>query len=185
MTDTATQLPTVSVPATFFPALSAALAGRTSPAEGAQLFRETGYALGGSLYDRLQERVGSERGGLPEQLEEQEFWSALGDCFADLGWSRPAYAALRPGIAVLDLERGVEAVDGASAAHPGCHLTVGILADMLRRVAGEPVAVLEVECRSRGDERCRFLVGGEAALGEVYDGVRGGAGYQTAVAELG
>jgi hypothetical protein len=47
------------------------------------------------------------------------------------------------------------------------------------------VAVLEVECRSAGDARCRFLIGSADVMGQVYDEMGRGAAYPAAVAEVG
>jgi len=49
---------------------------------------------------------------------------------------------------------------------------------MLGRLAGEYVAVMEIECRSRGDERCRFLAGSAETLQAVYEGVSDGRDYR-------
>ena len=52
---------------------------------------------------------------------------------------------------------------------PGCYYTAGVLADFFGRLAGEPLAVMEVECRSMGGDRCRFLVGSGETMQRVYD----------------
>jgi hypothetical protein len=64
---------------------------------------------------------------------------------------------------------------------PGCYFTAGIFADFFGRVAGSPVAVMEVECRSMGNERCRFLLGSAETLQRVYDEMGQGVGYEEAV----
>jgi hypothetical protein len=60
-----------------------------------------------------------------------------------------------------------------------------MIANLLGRVSGEDVAVLEVECRSRGDERCRFLYGSPAALEIVYEAIREGQGTEASLTALG
>jgi hypothetical protein len=60
-----------------------------------------------------------------------------------------------------------------------------VLANLLGRVAGSDVAVLEVECRSRGDQRCRFLFGGAIAVYALYDRIAAGTETEAALAELG
>ena len=47
---------------------------------------------------------------------------------------------------------------------PGCHLSTGLLAELLTRAVGQPVAVMEVECRSQGDHSCHFLFGSPVNL---------------------
>ena len=59
-----------------------------------------------------------------------------------------------------------------------------MLANVLGQVAGSDVAVLEVECRSRGDARCRFLFGSPEALNGVYRRLVGGENLDAAVAQL-
>jgi len=43
------------------------------------------------------------------------------------------------------------------------------------------VAVMEVECRSRGDARCRFLAGSPETLSTLYDRMAQGTGYAEAL----
>jgi hypothetical protein len=45
-------------------------------------------------------------------------------------------------------------------------------------MAGETVAVMEVECRSKGDARCRFLAGSPDSLASLYDRMAQGMGYE-------
>lgn len=61
---------------------------------------------------------------------------------------------------------------------PSCHVTAGMLAGLLGRLAGEHVAVMEIECRSRGDAECRFLAGAPDTLQAVYDGATAGRDYR-------
>jgi len=55
------------------------------------------------------------------------------------------------------------------------------LAEFFGRLSGEPVAVMEVECRSRNDERCRFLSASPDTLNEVYEQMKEGRGYEEAL----
>ena len=57
-----------------------------------------------------------------------------------------------------------------------------MFADFFGRIADAPLAVMEVECRTAGDARCRFLMGSTEVLQQVYDGMAAGAGYDEAVA---
>jgi hypothetical protein len=51
-------------------------------------------------------------------------------------------------------------------------------------VAGGPVAVLEVECISRGDAACAFAFGSEPVVQHVYARLLEGADLQEAVSTL-
>jgi len=56
-----------------------------------------------------------------------------------------------------------------------------VLADFFTPETGEPLAVMEVECRSMGGDRCRFLVGSGDQMQRVYDAMSQGVGYEEAV----
>ena len=58
-----------------------------------------------------------------------------------------------------------------------CFFSSGMLADFLGRLSGEPVAVMEVECRSRNDGRCRFLSASPDTLNAVYAQMTEGRNY--------
>jgi len=62
-----------------------------------------------------------------------------------------------------------------------CFLTAGLLADFFGRLSGEVVGVMEVECRSRNDERCRFLTAAPERLQEVYEAMTQGKTYEAAL----
>jgi hypothetical protein len=59
-----------------------------------------------------------------------------------------------------------------------------MLADFFGRVADFPLAVLEVECRSMGAPRCRFLLGAADVMGHIYEDVERGVAYEEAVASV-
>ena len=64
---------------------------------------------------------------------------------------------------------------------PMCFFTAGMLADFLGRLSGETVAVMEVECRSKGDPRCRFLSAMPETLTRVYEAMTAGQSYEEAL----
>ena len=59
-----------------------------------------------------------------------------------------------------------------------------MLADLLSRLIGTDLAVLEVDCRSRGDQTCRFLIGSAAALQRAFEGIRNGQGVEATLQGL-
>ena len=104
---------------------------------------------------------------------------ALAEFFTDQGWgaltARPLGAVL-----ALDAADWAEA-GGGSSEFPSCHVTCGMLADFFGRMSNGLVAVMEVECRSRGDGRCRFLAGAPETLSALYDRMAQGAPYPEAL----
>jgi predicted hydrocarbon binding protein len=78
----------------------------------------------------------------------------------------------------------VEADTQSAASRPSCFFSTGMLANILGNAAGAPIAVLEVECRSQGDARCRFLFGSNEALQTLYERVGSGESIDAALAGL-
>jgi hypothetical protein len=183
MTTTSTDPRRLTAPATLFVALrQAAVAGR-DPTHAASLLRQAGYDAGagfmGLLADSL---VADAAGSRVSDLPAPVFWKEFGALWEALGWGTLTHTQLHEAVVALDAEDWAEAVadDGL-----GCQVTTGLLADLLRRIADEDVAVLEISCRSRGEPACRFLVGGPATLQSVYDALRRGDSLEVALAALG
>jgi hypothetical protein len=86
-------------------------------------------------------------------------------------------------VGALDSGNWVE-VQPESATRPSCYFTTGLLANLLGQAADAEIAVLEVECRSRGDERCRFLFGAPVTLDELYGRLRSGEPVDQSIASL-
>lgn len=146
----------------------------------ARTLQAAGNAAGDAFHDLLAGAHDAPLAGLGEA----EFWRRLGDFFAERGWGRLQHEAAHPGVGALESADWAEADTVGAARRPSCHFTTGLLANLLGRVAGESVSVLEVECRARGDLRCRFLFGGPAALDVVYGSVAEGASADRALEEL-
>ena len=166
------------------PALRGALAENRSAAETAGLLRQVGYAFGAALEPEFTRWLGEQERAPAVELPASEFWQALNEFFQASGWGSLRHSQLHPGVAVLDSPDWIEAENPGEMPVFGCHLAEGIFADVLGRVAGAPIAVLEVECRSRGAERCRHLFGGQAALDAVFGNMQAGHSYSEAVSRL-
>ena len=109
----------------------------------------------------------------------------LSEFFAEQGWGTLDAHAARGGGAGAGLGRmGRGAGSSPRDEFPSCHLTCGLLADFFGRLSDGLVAVMEVECRSRGDEQCRFLAGAPETLSALYERMAQGAGYVEAIGGL-
>ncbi|HUX32663.1 MAG TPA: 4-vinyl reductase [Gemmatimonadaceae bacterium] len=153
--------------------------------DAAGYLQEAGYAGGGALFAAFAawaERRGYET---PDSIAAADFQAHASEFFRDLGWGAVALGTLHDTVATLDSDDWGEADPNAAMEFPGCHLTTGMFADFFGRLAGTPMAVMEVECRSMGAPRCRFLLGNADALHRVYDEMSRGAGYEDAVASVG
>lgn len=152
-----------------------------APDAAIAVLQETGYAAGEGVYAALSGWLGTHAGTeRPEELDATLFAGALSDFFQASGWGSLAIAPLGGAALALDSPDWIEAEPG-SAQIPMCFFSAGMLADLMGRVSGEQVAVMEVECRSKGDSICRFLSASPATLQEVYDKMAAGMNYVEAL----
>ena len=161
-------------------ALRAALFRDVGP-NAAALLQEAGYAGGQALYDAFARWLADRGLSAPESLPATEFGLRATEFFRDTGWGAIEIGALES-VATVDSPDWAESDPAFPLEFPGCYYTAGVLADFFGRLAGEPVAVMEVECRSMGAHRCRFLVGSGDVMQRVYDAMGEGVPYDQAVA---
>jgi predicted hydrocarbon binding protein len=155
---------------------------RDTGAQAAAYLQEAGFAGGEELYQAFSQWLTDTRMvEQPSELDVNFLGEVLGEFFADQGWGRLDATPLGQPVIALDSEEWAEAVEEQKGEFPSCHLSCGLLADFLGRVSQGVVAVMEVECRSKGDPRCRFLAGAPETLGILYDRMAQGAGYLEAL----
>ncbi len=170
----------VALPRALVHALRAAALG----AEGGETrLRDAGFEAGRALYDDFAAWMAARAGVAdPAVASLAAFGDALSAYAAAHGWGtlslEPGDGADTDGLPTLravdwfEVEPGTDA--GAPAPYPACHFTTGLLAGFLGRLAGQPLAVLEIACASCGDPACRFVIGSEAALERLYASKYGG-----------
>lgn len=136
--------------------------------------RDAGRTAGRRLVEDL---PGGEGAG---EMSLERFWRALAGVADGAGFGRVEYRVLREDVGGVELRGSPEAGRAGSDDTPatgGCHFACGWIGGALSMVAGEPVAVLEVECAAgSGAGTCRFLVGSERRLEEIRVSLRSGAG---------
>jgi len=152
-----------------------------SPEQAFTILQETGFAAGADVYEAFCGWLPGATGfRQPEQIEAQKLGPVLSRFFQAAGWGSLAITSLGGGALALDSPDWIEA-DPGTAEQPMCFLTAGLLADFFGRLSGEVVGVMEVECRSRNDERCRFLTAAPDRLQEVYEAMTQGKTYEAAL----
>ena len=161
-------------------ALRGALVRDLGP-NAASYLQEAGYAGGPAIHDAFARWLEQRGLDAPEALPTHEFGRRATDFFRDAGWGSIELATLREGVAVIDSEDWAEGDERAPLDFPGCHMTTGMFADFFGRLAGSEIAVMEVECRSMGAPRCRFLMGSAEVMQVLYDEMGRGVGYEEAV----
>jgi predicted hydrocarbon binding protein len=161
-------------------ALRAALIRDAGPAAASYL-QEAGYAGGQALFESFRSWLATRTEASPDELDVEEFEALATEYFRDAGWGSLQVGTLNDAVATLDSSDWGEADPKSGLDYPACHLTTGMFADFFGRIADTPLAVLEVECRSMGSARCRFLVGNAEVMEHVYDEMGRGVGYVDAV----
>ena len=176
MLDLAAQ-PLVAIPAASLAHLRSALTrdgGDPAP------FQEAGYAAGDGLYEAFAARLRARGVAGPETLDVGAAQAEASAFFRESGWGDISFEPLGAVIAI-DSPRWKEADAAAPSAHPSCFFSTGLLAGFFGRLADAPLGALEVECRSAGAARCRFLLGSGDALDGVYEEIAQGRDYAAAV----
>ena len=157
---------------------------RDAGAAAAGYLQEAGYAGGPALFEAFRGWLADRRLPAPESLALSDFDARASEFFTEIGWGTLTVGALGEAVATLDSTDWAEADPSSGLDQPGCHVSAGMIADFFGRVADAPLAVMEVECRSTGAERCRFLLGNPDTLGALYDAMAAGAAYEDAVATV-
>jgi predicted hydrocarbon binding protein len=158
---------------------------KTGDTQAAVTLQEAGYAGGLALFESFKAWLGEQTHIRVEDLDVDAFQHRASEYFAEHGWGTLHVGSLHDVVATLDSPDWGEVDVNLGAQQPACHLTTGMFADLFGRLAGAPVAVLEVECRSAGHDRCRFLVGSPDVMDAVYEEMGNGTDYEAAVKKQG
>lgn len=154
---------------------------RSGDSQAAVALQEAGYAGGEALFESFRTWLADRTDIVAEDLDVDAFESRLSEFFRETGWGTVQVGRIDDTVATLDSPDWGECDTATGMQHPSCHITTGMFADLFGRLAGAPVAVLEVECRSAGYERCRFLIGSPEIMDAVYDEMGRGMNYEDAV----
>ena len=145
---------------------------------GPQALQEAGYAAGEAVYKTFTAWLPSVAGVEdPKELAAPRLAEVLSRFFSALGWGTVEVTPLGEVAFAIDSLNWPEAQPDAGLQYPSCFFTSGLLADFISRIAEAGLAVMEVECRSRADERCRWLVGAPDTLTTLYEHMAQGADY--------
>jgi predicted hydrocarbon binding protein len=170
----------IRIPADSLHAMRRSLYQELGAEAAGRALQEAGYAAGDMVFDRLA-RASSEAdlAGTPST----SFWDRLSSLCRELGWGAVRHEELHPGVGALVATEWFEVEAGRARAL--CPFTTGVFANVLGRVAGQDVAVLQVDCVGEHAGCARFLFGSEQALQGVYAGLREGRDVEAALSTLG
>ena len=149
---------------------------------GAEALQEAGYAAGEGAYRTFVGWLPAIAGvDDPKELAAPRLAEVLSRFFSDLGWGSVEVTPLGEATFAIDSLNWPEAQPEARLQYPSCYFTSGLLADFVSRIADAGLAVMEVECRSRNDPRCRWLVGAPDTLTTLYQHMAQGADYLSVI----
>jgi len=158
-----------------------AILERETGAQAALLLREVGFSTGESAYEAFEGWVREHyHADSPRALDSAYLGEALNGFFEETGWGSVTLSEVAPNVLGLDAPGWAEATPHG-AEYPSCHFSCGMLADFFTRLGGSQAAVMEVECGSRSESRCRFLIGSPDLLTYVYERMSSGLNYQQAL----
>jgi len=161
-------------------ALSPTVLHRLRDTAGAQALQQAGYAGGEAAYRSFAAWLPGVAGvDDPGELAAARLTDVLGRFFSTLGWGAVSVSHLSDAVLAVDSADWAEAQPAVNLQYPSCSFTSGFLADFFTRLGDAPLAVMEVECRSRGEARCRWLVGAPESLNALYEHLAQGADYLT------
>ena len=171
-------MPDISLSASGLVALSPKAIQSLRDRAGAQALQEAGYAAGEGTFTAFVRWLPAAAGvDDPRELATPRLAEVLSRFYSSLGWGTVEVTPVGESAFAVDSLNWAEAQVGAGLQYPGCYYTAGLLADFMSRIADAPLAVMEVECRSRGDARCRWLVGAPDTLTALYQHMAQGADY--------
>ncbi len=146
--------------------------------QAAPVLQEAGFASGDEIYKAFQIWLETRHGiSAAEDLDAAFLGEVMSEFFQELGWGSLTIDRIGPAALVIDVQDWAEC-SGKQEDVPSCHVTTGLLAAFLGRLAEDVVAVMEVECCSNGDRQSRFLVGAPETLQVVFEGMSQGADYE-------
>jgi predicted hydrocarbon binding protein len=175
----------LALPVASLAAIRHALTRAVGADEAGRALRAAGHAAGDAVFAALTQPFGadsSDNDALAD-IKAATFWRRISQLFSTRGWGTLNHSDLHDGVASLDSTNWVEAEPGTTG-RPSCFFTTGLLANLLGQAANADIAVLEVECRSRGDNQCRFVFGAPETIDALYTRMRTGESVEDSVAAL-
>lgn len=158
-----TAQPKLALPASVLVEVRRALGKQTDDVAASRALQDAGFATGASIFNEFVEELDVD----PGELSPRRFFELLGDHLAERGWGRVSHTRVHPGLGMLRAEEWCESDAEGGEAQAGCWFTSGVLERMFSRVGGGSIAVVEADCRSKGNGQCAFLFGSRDAIERI------------------
>lgn len=170
----------IAVPIAVFTTLRRELEKEVGTLPAVRSLHHAGYETGAEAAAGF---VSGDREGIAD-LTASDFWDRLERSFRRKGWGSIRHEAPHAGVGMLVSGDWVEGATDDTDPEGSCSFSTGFLAGLLSTLADRPVAVLEVTCRTRGDDACRFAFGAEAVVHELYGRLLDGSDLSRALTEI-
>ena len=150
--------------------------------EAAVYLQEAGFAAGKQVYDCFLSWLPNFAGVVdPTDLDVSTLGEVLSAFFEALGWGSLTIDEAGKGALMITAPNWAEAEPNGTTRQPSCYVSSGLLANFMGRLSSTPVAVMEVECRTRADDHCRFIAGAPQTMEAVFKTLAAGGTYQSAL----
>ena len=170
----------VAIPVAGLTALRRSLQQEAGPLPAVHALHAAGFSAGEAIWDALKRGPGRDA----TDLDQDGFFGRLSGALGRRGWGSLVHRTPHPGVGLLVTSDWAEALAGSGERQPSCTFSSGMLSAILSGAAGGPVAVLEVTCRTRGDDRCTFAFGSAATIHDLYGLLLEGQDLDSALASL-
>lgn len=135
----------------------------------ATYLQDAGYTGAAQIYEAFETWLKARGGPAASELTPEDFGQNAADFFAASGWGTLEFSMGEDGVATIESSDWAESVTADGSELSGCYFTTGVLADFFGRITDAQVSVMEVQCRSMGSDRCKFLIGTPERLQQIYD----------------
>lgn len=150
----------------------------------ATYLQEAGFVGGTDLFNAFCAWLADSTGVAdPSGLDVAHLPGLLTAFFSTLGWGSLNVTPIGEAVLALDSSDWAESEPDSGAAYPSCHVTGGLLSAFFGHLGGGMMAVLETECRSRGEARCRFLAGAPETMHALYERLAAGLSMEQAMGQ--
>lgn len=150
----------------------------------AAVMQESGIAGGESVFAAFRDWCEQDGQGAPDSMAYSAFQHSAARFFAESGWGTVSMTPIGDTAVAFDSPDWSEADPAAVMPYPACYYSAGMLSDFFGRMADGALGCMEVECRTNGAERCRFLLTSPEVVTHVYQRLTEGVGYQDSLREL-
>ena len=170
----------IAVPVSVFGALRTELAKEAGTLPTVHALHSAGYQAGTAAAPTLIPSAGNGA----SRIGQATFWARISDFFRERGWGTLRHEPVHGAVGFLTSTDWAEANTDEVDPDASCFFSTGFLSGLLSALAGGPVAVLEIGCRTRGEKHCRFAFGSETAIHELYGQLLDGVGLAEALDRL-